>query len=201
MAKNINELERNFYKQRDTILKALKAEDAKLKKDYGTLLKQLNALKAKQNKVYSMDRAAKKSLAQMKTKLVAMHKQELLDSASIKFMQARITSLKKERPTIERAIRKSVPEMRKLARMDRGLERVLKPLNKKIAERQSAIEDLRAKMKKLGSKEAFIKRGVIVWGEFRKHIKKKKRPAAKQAGPEKGQSGERKGFFDVFKRK
>jgi chromosome segregation ATPase len=194
MVSNVNELEKNFYKQRERILRALKKEEELLKKEMGGLTTQLAGLRSKQAKVTSMDRTTKRRLGELKARLERMHRQEVSDSASIKFMQKRIRQMRREIPSIERSIRLSVPEIRKLAKTDKRLESMLVPLNKKVAERQKALVDLRAKMKKLYKKEDFIKKGTIVWGEFRKHVKK--RPARKQI-----QKPERKGLFDVFKRK
>jgi hypothetical protein len=195
MVSNVNELERSFYKQRERILKALKKEEDVLKKDMSKLTVQLGGLKSKQSKIASMDRDAKRRVRDLEAKLIRMHKQQVSDAQTVKFMKARIRQLSREIPAIERTIKKSVPDIRKYARMDRKLERILKPLDKKVGERQKAIAELRLKMRKLAKKEDFIKKGTIVWGEFRKHVKK--RPAKKA-----DQKQERKGgILDVFRRK
>lgn len=44
---------------------------------------------------------------------------------------------------------------------------MLNVLNKKIMKKQAMINILKSKMNKLNKKEDFIKRGRIIWGEFR----------------------------------
>jgi chromosome segregation ATPase len=186
-------LEKEFYIQRDRMLKELNKKEQELRNGIGKLLGQVLILKKKQNQLQLLDNKAKKKLVLMQQKLDKMKKQEKGDQNTIVYMKNRIKQLRREIPTLEKNIRKIIPERNKIARMDGSLTRMLKPLNKTIMEKQSMINDLRLKMKKLNKKEAFIKQGTIVWGEFKpKTVKKKQTKKVIVKKPKE------KSIFDIF---
>jgi chromosome segregation ATPase len=193
MIKTVDDLEKEFYIQRDRMLKELNKKEQELRNGIGKLLGQVSILKKKQNQLQLLDNKAKKKLVLMQQKLDKMKKQEKGDQNTIVYMKNRIKQLRREIPILEKNIRKIIPERNKIARMDGSLTRMLKPLNKTIMEKQSMINALRLKMKKLNKKEAFIKQGTIVWGEFKpKTVKKKQTKKVIVKKPKE------KSIFDIF---
>lgn len=202
--RNISDLEKKFYTQRNIILKGLNREEQILRRGSDKLLEQMAVLKKKQRQLQFIDGRIKKRLEIMQNKLAQMKRQEKEDKSTIENMKKRIRQLKVEIPTIEKNIRKIAPERDRIAKDDKKVTNMLKVLGRKIAKKQAMVDKLKSKVKRLDKKEYFIQHGKIVWGEFKPKQKtqkariEKKRQAKKAL--ERKQRGKQKGrsLLDIF---
>jgi len=195
MKKGISDLEREFYIQRDRLLKGMLKQEQTVRKELDKFLGQMAILKGKQRELQILENKTKNKLQLEQQRLEHMKKQEKEDIQSINYMKNRIKQLKKEIPMLERSIIKIIPERNKIAKNEQKIEHALTKLNKQIMKKQAVINILKSKMKKLSSKEDFIKKGKIVWGEFKpKQKKMKKRMPIKRIKKIKERS-----FLDIFR--
>jgi chromosome segregation ATPase len=183
MAKSIEELQKEFDIQKTPIVRELNNNEQKIRRELNKLVGKVSALKQQQKNVQALGSKAKKNIELAQHKMSKNKREIIEDAGRIRFLKKRIKQLKREIPVLERNIKKITPERNKLALRDRKLARLQIPLNKQISKSKEIINNLRAQIKKLNRKENFIKKGRIVWGEFRRLRRKilaKKRTIGEQ---------------------
>jgi chromosome segregation ATPase len=197
--KTVEELEKEFYVQRDGILKQLNKKEDIIRKDLSKLTAQLSVFKKKRAQLQAVENRTKKNLNNMQKKLGTSKTQVRKDENTVKFMKKRIIQLRREIPVIERNIKKMTPQKNRIAKAYQRIDSKLRPVNKMISKKQAEIKALKAKISKLDSKENFIRRGAIVWGEFKPKRKIVKKPRKKAKGAKKPQEPpKKKSFLGIF---